>query len=153
MKNRLALLAAALWWGSLTTVGFLVVPMLFMHLATPAMAGTMAGRLFEAQSWVSLACGLILLMHARSQSEGRVAGGVQITLLVVALGLLLALLQQYAVAPRILARENLRLWHSVGTAMYGAQWLCALIVLWRHGRQEPQERPAALADASDASDA
>jgi hypothetical protein len=67
MKNRLALLAAALWWGSLTTVGFLVVPMLFMHLATPAMAGTMAGRLFEAQSWVSLACGLILLMHARSQ--------------------------------------------------------------------------------------
>lgn len=45
-------------------------------------------------------------------------------------GLLLALLQQYGVAPRIVARENLRLWHSVGTLMYVLQWLCAAVVLW-----------------------
>lgn len=47
------------------------------------------------------------------------------------LGLLLALMIEYAVAPRIVARENLRLWHSVGSVMYGVQWLCAGIVLWR----------------------
>jgi len=46
-------------------------------------------------------------------------------------GLLLALLQQYGVAPRILARQNLRLWHGAGIAMYALQWLCALAVLWR----------------------
>ena len=46
-------------------------------------------------------------------------------------GLLLALLQQYGVAPRIVARENLRLWHSVGTLMYVLQSLCAAVVL-RH---------------------
>jgi hypothetical protein len=46
-------------------------------------------------------------------------------------GLLLALLQQYVVAPRILARQNLRLWHGAGSAMYALQWLCALAVLWR----------------------
>ena len=50
-------------------------------------------------------------------------------------GLLLALLQQYGVAPRILARQNLRLWHSAGSAMYALQWLCALCVLWRTARR------------------
>ena len=44
--------------------------------------------------------------------------------------ILLALLQQYGVAPRIVARQDLRLWHSVGSVFYGLQWLCALRVLW-----------------------
>ena len=39
--------------------------------------------------------------------------------------MLLALLVEFAVAPRIVARENLALWHSVGSAMYLLQWLCA----------------------------
>ena len=34
-------------------------------------------------------------------------------------------------APRIVARQDLRLWHSVGTLMYAAQWLCAGASLWR----------------------
>ena len=60
MTGRLSFLAAALWWGSLTTVGLLVVPMLFAHLPTPAMAGTMAAKLFAAQIWVSVCCALLL---------------------------------------------------------------------------------------------
>jgi hypothetical protein len=32
------------------------------------------------------------------------------------------------VAPRIIARENLALWHRIGSAMYLAQWVCALWV-------------------------
>jgi hypothetical protein len=51
--------------------------------------------------------------------------------------LLLALLQQYAVAPRILARENLKLWHAVGTGMYFVQWLCTGVLLWRMGARKP----------------
>ncbi|MEG1734838.1 MAG: DUF4149 domain-containing protein, partial [Comamonas sp.] len=46
-------------------------------------------------------------------------------------GMLLALLVQYGVSPKIVARENLKLWHGVGTAMYALQWLCAAVVLWR----------------------
>jgi hypothetical protein len=46
-------------------------------------------------------------------------------------GLLLALLAEFAVAPRIVARDNLRLWHSVGSAMYLLQWLCAGALLWK----------------------
>ena len=36
-KARLPLLAAALWWGSLTAIGFLAVPLLFAH--APATSG------------------------------------------------------------------------------------------------------------------
>ena len=51
-------------------------------------------------------------------------------------GLLLALLNQYGVAPRIVARQDLRLWHSVGTVMYALQWVCALVVFWHTQRQD-----------------
>ncbi|MGV2528349.1 UNVERIFIED_CONTAM: DUF4149 domain-containing protein, partial [Bacillus thuringiensis] len=30
MRERLPVLAAALWWGSLTAMGFVAVPMLFV---------------------------------------------------------------------------------------------------------------------------
>jgi hypothetical protein len=52
-------------------------------------------------------------------------------LVYVLLGMLLALLAEFAIAPRIVSRENLKLWHSLGTLAYAAQWLCALVVLWK----------------------
>lgn len=131
MKDRFALLIAALWWGSLTTVGFLVVPMLFARLGNPSAAGNFAGQLFAAQTWVALGCGIALLTYFRSKmAEGRMEPArAAITLIVTAL--LLALLQEYAVSPRILARENLKLWHAVGSGMYLGQWACAGVLLWR----------------------
>ena len=51
-------------------------------------------------------------------------------------GVLLALLTEFAVAPRIVARENLKLWHAVGSAMYLLQWACAGIVLWKLSAKE-----------------
>lgn len=129
--ERLAILAAALWWGSLSAVGFWIVPLLFVHLPTPALAGGTAARLFGAQTWVALLCGLLLLMSSRPR-EGRPhldwAGGALVWLFA---GMLAALLLEFAVAPRILARQDLRLWHAVGTAMYALQWACALVVLWK----------------------
>ena len=62
MSRRLPALVAALWWGSLTTIGFLVVPMLFAHLPSPTVAGNMAAKLFAAQTWVAVACCLVQLM-------------------------------------------------------------------------------------------
>lgn len=123
------MLAAALWWGSLTGLGAVVVPLLFVHLPTPALAGQTAARLFTAQTWIGLACGLLALLASRPRGgEARMdwAGG---ALGFVLAGLLFALLAEFAVAPRIVARENLRVWHSVGSALYALQWLCALVVL------------------------
>jgi len=135
-RDRLAVLAAALWWGSLSTVGLLVVPLLFANMATTAEAGRMAAKLFEAQTWVSLACGLLVLMGSRKPGEpARLdwAGG---CVAFVLSGLLLALLAQYAVAPRIVARQDLRFWHSVGSALYLLQWACAAVVLNRAAQAE-----------------
>jgi len=131
MLPRLPALAAALWWGSLTTVGFLVVPMLFANLPSPALAGQMAAKLFAAQTWVTVVCCMVLLLVSRRRHEEVQEPWAQAALGFVLGGLLLALLVQYGVSPRIVARQDLRLWHSVGTGMYVLQWVCALVVLWR----------------------
>jgi hypothetical protein len=46
-------------------------------------------------------------------------------------GMLLAFLSEFAVAPRILARENLRLWHGIGSAMFALQFLFVSLVFWK----------------------
>ena len=129
-RLRLPVFAAALWWGSLTVIGFLVVPMLFANLPTPAMAGGMAAKLFSAQTWVTLGCGMLLLMLSRGRDHDEAIPWAEPVLVFLLGGMLLALLGEFAVAPRIVARENLRLWHGVGSGMYLLQWICAGVVLW-----------------------
>lgn len=128
---RIPVWVAALWWCSLSVIGFLVVPLLFMHLPTPALAGSAAARLFSAQTWVSLVCGLLLLLSARSNRATARVPLLSAALVFIVAGMLLALLSEFAVAPRIVARENLRLWHSMGSAMFGLQWVCAGVVFWK----------------------
>jgi hypothetical protein len=135
VRDRLPIWAAALWWGSLSTIGLLVVPVLFATMAPAAEAGRMAARLFAAQSWVSLACGLVLLMCARRPGASARLDGAGGAIAFVLSGLLLALLAEYAVAPRIVARQDLRFWHTVGSAMYVLQWICAVVVLNRAAAQ------------------
>jgi Domain of unknown function (DUF4149) len=146
--SKLTIFAAALWWGSLTTLGFFVVPMLFQYLPTKALAGNMAARLFEAQTWVSVGSGLVLLLILRPErvenhinTENSALGDVNTppasilpayaAIIFVAFGMLVALLVTFGVSPRIVARENLMLWHAVGSLMHLAQWVCAGMVLWK----------------------
>lgn len=130
MAQRLSLLAAALWWGSLSSLGLVVVPLLFKHLPTAAAAGAMAARLFSAQTWVCVVCALCIVMMQQpraSQPEGasNAAQRARITGLALA-GMLLALLGEFAIAPRIVARSQLALWHTLGTVNFAVQWLLAL---------------------------
>ena len=126
MAVRLPALLAALWWGSLGTIGFLAVPLLFVHLPTPAMAGAMAAR---------------LLLISRPKGDVTLYPWARAATFFIVAGLLLALLVQFGVAPRIVARQDLRLWHSVGTVMYALQWVCALVTLW-HTLRSPTTPPA-----------
>lgn len=128
-KARVPVLAAALWWGSLTAIGFIAVPLLFVHLPTPALAGQTASKLFTAQAWLSIACGVMILIASRSTGEPARMDWGRGALIFVLAGLLCALLLEFAIAPRILTRENLKLWHNIGTGVYSLQWLCALVVL------------------------
>ena len=126
--RSLPLWLAAAWAFSLTTLGLFVVPMLFMHLPTPAMAGTMAAKLFSVQTWVSVVCCIALLAAFRTNRPLATVHIAQAATLFVVAGVLLALLVEFGVSPRIVARDNLALWHRVGSAMYFAQWVCALVV-------------------------
>jgi hypothetical protein len=130
---RLQVWVVALWWASLSIIGFLVVPMLFLHLPTPAMAGGMAAKLFSAETWVSSICGLVLLMLLNKKINQPLAliRRAQEAMLFIVAGMILALLSEFAVAPRIVARDNLRLWHSVGSVMYLLQWVCAAVTFWK----------------------
>ena len=141
LASKLAIFTAALWWGSLSTLGFFVVPMLFQHLPTKALAGNMAARLFEVQTWVSVGCGLVLLLvlrlkRAKNDENIPLAGvfNASAAIVFIAFGVLMSLLVAFGVSPRIVARENLMLWHAVGSLMYLAQWVCAGIVLWKLSR-------------------
>jgi hypothetical protein len=125
--RSLPLWLTAAWVMSLTTLGFFVVPMLFANLPSPAIAGAMAAKLFAAQTAVSTACALVLVLVLRA-SDAAVPEAISQSIAMWALGgALLALLVQFGVSPRIIARENLALWHGLGSAMYFVQWLCALM--------------------------
>jgi hypothetical protein len=92
------------------------------------MAGTMAARLFSVQTGISAVCALMLLMTFRSEKLAPSASAVPSCTLLALAGALLALLVEFGVSPHIVARDNLALWHRVGSAMYFAQWVCALLV-------------------------
>lgn len=61
-RQRLILLVATFWVGSLWTIGYVAAPTLFATLADRVLAGTIAGSLFRVEAWISLACGVILLL-------------------------------------------------------------------------------------------
>ena len=132
MPYRLSLWLAAAWWASLSTLGLMVVPLLFIYLPTPAIAGSMAAHLFSAQTWLSCACAASLLLLNRPMQRDlglSVAPQVGIRIAVHAgLGLFCAMLAEWVIAPHILVREDLQFWHRLGSASYLLQWLFALAV-------------------------
>ena len=89
LTRAVRLFAAALWWGSLTTVCFVIAPLLFVHLPTSAMAGNLAAKLFTAQTWVSNACALLLLWGLRFDTAPSLIGKAPSAMLFIVLGLLL----------------------------------------------------------------
>jgi hypothetical protein len=146
--QRLSVLVAGLWWGGISGISFLAVPTLFASLGSPALAGPVAARLFSMQCWAGLVLGLVLLLILRRQ-RGAVSSDVSPeavaalqrqlgTMALVLLAMLLALLQEFGVAQKIVSARatggNLRLWHAIGSLMVLAQWLCAGALLWRLAR-------------------
>jgi Domain of unknown function (DUF4149) len=134
VRQRIGMLAAALWWGSLSALGFVVVPMLFNYLGSPTAAGAMAAKLFSAQTWISTGCALVMLLVFNQKDDLAQAGYARTAMKFIVAGMLLALLVEFGVSPRIAGARadggNLKLWHGLGSAMYLGQWLCAGLALW-----------------------
>lgn len=141
MNARMGLMVAALWWGSLTALGFVVVPMLFSYLGSPAAAGAMAARLFTAQTWLSIVCTMLLLIIFNPNKAVVQVSSASSTIKLIVAGLLLTVLVEFGVSPRIVSARatgaDLRVWHGVGSAMYFGQWLCAGLTLWFLTAREP----------------
>lgn len=128
---------AALWWGGMSAVSFVVVPTLFARLG-PALAGPVAAQLFALQSSGVVVVGLALLLwlpQQRQRVQAQDMGPLMVTMAVVLLAMLAALLQEFAVAERIVTARStggdLRLWHGLGSALVLLQWLCGAWVFKR----------------------
>lgn len=143
--ERARLYLATLWAGSLWTIGYLVAPTLFATLSDRALAGTVAGSMFRSESWLSLACGVLLLAllwTARAMDAAR-----RRTLLrVVGAMLLCSLLSQCVIFPWIAAlREQagpggvagsavaarFGMLHGVSMLIYLAQSVLAGLLIWK----------------------
>jgi hypothetical protein len=62
---RVRLLVAALWAGSLWTIGYVVAPTLFLSLHDNVQAGMTVGFLLRTEAWLSIACAVILYMMVK----------------------------------------------------------------------------------------
>jgi hypothetical protein len=147
--QRLSLFLAALWWGGITALSFLAVPLLFARLG-PSVAGPVAAQIFSLQSWASVFIGLAMLLMLRRQRSGgevdlegdRVSLDASVlgSMGFVLLAMLLALLQEFGVAQKIVSARatggDLRFWHTLGSVLVIGQWLCAGALLWRSGAVE-----------------
>ena len=146
MRYRFGLMLAALWWGSLTALGFLVVPMLFTHLTSPAAAGQMAAKLFTAQTWLSIGCAMLMLLIFNQKGLEAPDLRSQVAIKFVVAGLLLVMLVEFGLSPRIVSARadgsNLKLLHGLGSALYFGQWLCSGLTLWRLSQDKYLQRQA-----------
>ena len=140
MRYRFGLMLAALWWGSLTALGFVIVPMLFTHMPSPSAAGQMAAKLFTAQAWLSIACAMFLLLIYNQKGSEIQDIRAQAAIKFIVTGLLLVVLVEFGLSPRIVSARadggNLKLLHGLGSAMYFGQWLCAGFALWQLSRDK-----------------
>lgn len=141
LLRRLPLMLAALWWGGISALSFLAVPLLFAQLGSPAVAGPVAAKVFSLQCWAGIVIGGLMLVLLK---RGQPTPEAFTTLGLVCLALLLALLQEFGVAQKIVTARasggDLRLWHSVGSLMVLGQWLATGAVLWRLSRQPSDTR-------------
>jgi hypothetical protein len=65
IAGRIRLLVAALWAGSLWTIGYVVAPTLFLSLHDNVQAGTIVGFLLRSEAWLSIACAVVLYLLVR----------------------------------------------------------------------------------------
>jgi uncharacterized membrane protein len=142
---RIRLLVAALWAGSLWTVGYLVAPTLFLELNNKALAGTIAGLMFRGEAWLSIACALLMLLLLGFSQDmpvrlRNILGRVTLLMLV------LTIASHYGITPRMEAlralagpdgvmdpaiRARFGVLHGASSVIYLVQSVLAGFLLWK----------------------
>ncbi len=103
VANRARLLLATLWVGSLWTIGYIVAPTLFATLEDRALAGSIAGRLFRVEAWLSIVCGSLLLLLVMRAGQAFDARQRKHMLFVIVGMVLCALISHFGIQPYLAA--------------------------------------------------
>lgn len=141
LAERLRRLLPAAWLGLLLTVGALVAPTSFALLAR-ADAGRLNGRLFERETWVSLALALLLWFlerararRAAAQGQGSVLNTEMVLLLAV---LLVTLMAGFGLQPMMEAARGgaatplgFGAMHALSVGLYALKLLLVAVLAWR----------------------
>lgn len=142
---RARILIATLWTGSLWTVGYLVAPILFATLPDSMLAGTIAGKLFRIEAWISVASSLALILLVRvGMNEGPTKARKHVTWLVLGM-LVCTLIGFFALQPFMSAlrdaaaaaggvmdpeaRTRFGILHGVSSSFYLVQSLLAIALV------------------------
>lgn len=118
--KRVKLLMATIWAGSLWTVGYLVVPILFGTLEDKVLAGTIAGNLFQSEAYLSLVCGLLLLLLCRLTADDIFSKEYKRVLLLI-VGMLACTLVGYFALHPYMAALRITMHEAVGPALIVAR--------------------------------
>jgi hypothetical protein len=143
--GRARMLLVTLWVGSLWTIGYIVAPTLFATLADRALAGSIAGKLFRIEAWLSLACAVALIALVKwSLDERDTKAGKH--LVWIALGMMgCSLIGYFGLQPFMSAlreaaaggvmdpeaRSRFGLLHGVASAFYLIQSLLGGLLVWK----------------------
>jgi hypothetical protein len=139
-------IAITLWVGGMWAIGFLAAPTLFAELADRALAGSLAGAMFNWAAWVAFACGayvLLFLLAGRGWRAFRTAA-----FWLALLMLLLTAVGHFGIQP-ILARikdeaprhvlegalrDRFAMWHGVSSMLYLLQSALGIALVLVQGR-------------------
>lgn len=149
--QRLFLILAGLWVGSLCTLGFLVIPTIFASLQDRQVAGMIAAAIFQAEAYVSVLVCVTLLLLANALIQRNVESYRSMRWVILVLLLISALtcfgLIPYMNALRqealllgipVMASPSASLFgrlHGVSSGLFLLQSLLGLWMVWRLTRR------------------
>jgi hypothetical protein len=132
-------LIQTVWVGALWSVGYIAAPALFAHL-DPATAGRVAGELFTVVAWLSMVCGVSLMLAMRGTT--RSGGEARLRNRLIPLMMTLVGSSEWIVRPLMEAARlpdgtpgaGFGMWHGVSALLYLAASLLAILLVAAPGR-------------------
>jgi len=145
--QRIFTIVAGLWVGGFVTVGYLVTPILFSTLGDRQVAGIVAGNIFRAEAYLSIALSFVLMLAAnfyvsKGENAYRLIRWILLAMLACAIGAGLVLIpwmnslrdQANADSISVMASSSATLFsrlHGVSSSLFMIQSLLGITLLWR----------------------
>ena len=156
LTQRVFSLITGLWVGSLITIGFIVVPILFSSLGDRQVAGMVAANLFKVTAYAGVVICTTLMVTANflvrhNISRYRLARWILLGMLACSIGSAFILipwmnsLRDHALYLGLSVRESSHAalfskLHGASSALYMIQTVLGLLLVWRTTKNADQRR-------------